>query len=61
MHSNSNEGVGNKNKGGVSNTEFLVGEAGATKALYKQIEIVAPTNYSIILNFWVKSYLFYYQ
>ncbi|MFN0081626.1 MAG: sigma-54 interaction domain-containing protein, partial [Ferruginibacter sp.] len=31
------------------NTEFLVGEAGATKDLYKQIEIVAPTNYSIIL------------
>ena len=31
------------------NGEFLVGEAGATKDLYKQIEIVAPTNYSIIL------------
>jgi len=31
------------------NSEFLVGEAGATKDLYKQIEIVAPTNYSIIL------------
>ncbi len=29
--------------------EFLVGEAGTTKDLYKQIEIVAPTNYSIIL------------
>lgn len=29
--------------------EYLVGEAGATKELYKQIEIVAPTNYSIIL------------
>jgi two-component system response regulator HydG len=26
-----------------------VGEAGTTKDLYKQIEIVAPTNYSIIL------------
>ncbi len=29
--------------------EFLVGEAGTTRDLYKQIEIVAPTNYSIIL------------
>ena len=29
--------------------EFLVGEAPATKDLYQQIEIVAPTNYSIIL------------
>lgn len=33
----------------VLNNEFLVGEAGATQELYKQIEIVAPTNYSIIL------------
>lgn len=31
------------------NQEFLVGEAATTKDLYKQIEIVAPTNYSIIL------------
>lgn len=31
------------------NSEYLVGEAGATKDLYRQIEIVAPTNYSIIL------------
>jgi len=29
--------------------DFLVGEAPATKDLYRQIEIVAPTNYSIIL------------
>jgi two-component system response regulator HydG len=29
--------------------EFLIGEAPATKELYRQIEIVAPTNYSIIL------------
>jgi two-component system response regulator HydG len=29
--------------------EFLVGEAPATKELYRQIELVAPTNYSIIL------------
>ena len=33
----------------VYNQEFLVGEAPTTKDLYKQIEIVAPTNYSIIL------------
>jgi two-component system response regulator HydG len=29
--------------------DFLVGDAPATKELYQQIEIVAPTNYSIIL------------
>lgn len=29
--------------------EFLVGHAPATKELYRQIELVAPTNYSIIL------------
>lgn len=29
--------------------EFLIGEAPATKDLYQQIEIVAPTNYSLIL------------
>ncbi|HWZ23021.1 MAG TPA: sigma-54 dependent transcriptional regulator [Cytophagaceae bacterium] len=33
----------------ASNNEFLVGTAGATKELYKQIDIVAPTNFSIIL------------
>ncbi len=36
-------------KQSVLNTEYLVGEAGATQELYRQIEIVAPTNYSIIL------------
>ncbi len=39
----------NYTKKTIVNGEFLVGEAGATKDLYKQIEIVAPTNYSIIL------------
>src|SRR5580658_105142 len=29
--------------------EFLVGQAPSTKELYRQIELVAPTNYSIIL------------
>jgi two-component system response regulator HydG len=32
-----------------SDEEFLVGHAPATKELYRQIELVAPTNYSIIL------------
>lgn len=36
-------------KQAILNNEYLVGEAGTTKELYKQIEIVAPTNYSIIL------------
>src|SRR3954452_20353958 len=29
--------------------EYLVGESESTKELYRQIEIIAPTNYSIIL------------
>ena len=37
-------------KNSAANAEFLVGQAAATKALYNQIDIVAPTNYSIILN-----------
>jgi len=32
-----------------SEEEFLVGQAPTTKELYRQIELVAPTNYSIIL------------
>lgn len=32
-----------------ADSEFLVGQAPETKDLYKQIELVAPTNYSIIL------------
>ena len=31
------------------NSEFLIGTAATTKELYRQISIVAPTNYSIIL------------
>ena len=39
-----------KNTGAAAGDgEFLRGQAGATKELYKQIELVAPTNYSIIL------------
>jgi two-component system response regulator HydG len=33
----------------VTESEFLVGETFTTKELYKQIQIVAPTDYSIIL------------
>lgn len=42
--------VNNAKKSSSGNNEFLIGEAAATKELYNQIEIVAPTNYSIILN-----------
>ena len=38
-----------KTPGKYQKQEFLVGEAPATRDLYQQIEIVAPTNYSIIL------------
>ena len=48
--SNTNTAAGNIKKNTYGNSEFLIGEAAATKALYNQIEIVAPTNYSIILN-----------
>jgi two-component system, NtrC family, response regulator HydG len=33
----------------ADNESFLVGHAPATKEIYKQIDLVAPTNYSIIL------------
>lgn len=33
----------------TADDEFLIGQAPATKELYRQIELVAPTNYSIIL------------
>ena len=39
-----------KNTGATAGDgEFLRGQAGTTRDLYKQIELVAPTNYSIIL------------
>jgi len=44
----SNAPKGTKKAAG-SSTDFLVGEAETTKELYRQIEIVAPTDYSIIL------------
>lgn len=33
----------------LHSNEFLMGQSGLTKELYKQIEIVSPTNYSVIL------------
>jgi two-component system response regulator HydG len=39
----------NKKQIGFNNGEFLVGMDGVTKELYNQIEMVAPTNFSIIL------------
>jgi two-component system response regulator HydG len=40
----------NRKNGKSSNDdEFLVGEAPATRELYRQVQLVAPTNYSIIL------------
>ncbi len=38
-----------KNGKSFADDEFLVGQAPATKELYRQVELVAPTNYSIIL------------
>src|SRR6478672_793006 len=40
---------GRASQGKSPKQDFLIGEAPATKDLYRQIEIVAPTNYSIIL------------
>jgi two-component system, NtrC family, response regulator HydG len=40
---------GKEPAGKFQKQQFLVGDASATKDLYRQIEIVAPTNYSIIL------------
>jgi len=38
-----------KSNASLSNNEFLVGVSKNTKDLYQQIELVAPTNYSVIL------------
>lgn len=45
----SNTTVNGSKKVYTNNNEFMVGKSPATRALYSQIEIVAPTNYSIIL------------
>ena len=50
MPDSNNQAVANTGKKSHHNAEFLIGNAAATKALYNQIEIVAPTNYSVILN-----------
>jgi two-component system response regulator HydG len=36
-------------KKSLADEEFLVGQAPATRELYRQVELVAPTNYSVIL------------
>lgn len=41
--------VNTAKKRSFADEEFLVGQAPATKELYRQVELVAPTNYSIIL------------
>jgi two-component system response regulator HydG len=38
-----------KNGRAFADDEYLVGQAPATRELYRQVELVAPTNYSIIL------------
>jgi two-component system response regulator HydG len=38
-----------KNGKSSADDEFLVGQAPATRELYRQVQLVAPTNYSIIL------------
>ena len=43
------EATSYKTKKQTSGDEFLVGISGVTKELYKQIEVVAPTNFSVIL------------
>ncbi|MES2431869.1 MAG: sigma-54 dependent transcriptional regulator [Bacteroidota bacterium] len=46
----SSNGTRSNKKIVTPDAEFLVGEADATKKIYKQIELVAPTNYSVILH-----------
>ena len=46
---NNSSTKGKTSQGKSPKQDFLIGEAPATKDLYRQIEIVAPTNYSIIL------------
>ncbi len=46
---NNSSTKGRTSQGKSPKQDFLIGEAPATKDLYRQIEIVAPTNYSIIL------------
>lgn len=46
---NRTESPAQKAKKQAAGEEFLVGISGVTKELYRQIEVVAPTNFSIIL------------
>ncbi|HVM89873.1 MAG TPA: sigma-54 dependent transcriptional regulator [Puia sp.] len=45
----SEPGADTKQKLEAANGEFLKGNAPSTKDLYRQVELVAPTNYSVIL------------
>ncbi len=38
-----------KKAGSLNNKEFVTGESNSTKELYRQIELIAPTNYSVII------------
>lgn len=49
QHQQAGDDVKQPKKKPASNGEFFEGESPATKALYKQIDLVAPTNFSIIL------------
>lgn len=43
------QGISIKNPGMSNKSEYMVGRDAATRDMYKQIELVAPTNYSIVL------------
>lgn len=43
------QSINKKNGKSAADEEFLVGQAPSTRELYRQIALVAPTNYSIIL------------
>lgn len=46
-----NEGVKSRErKTGINPEEFVIGKSAASQELIKQIKLVAPTNYSVILN-----------
>lgn len=46
---NKSLGITINKSGMMNNCEYLVGQDAATREVYKQIELVAPTNYSVIL------------
>jgi two-component system response regulator HydG len=46
---NKNNNVVSKAKSEVNNSDFIFGESSQSKELYRQIDLVAPTNYSVII------------